>query len=169
MLNYRTVLVLGVLVCLFAGAPAIASGETVQSNASEQVSNNEQTVWNLEHAYWDYVQANNLAAYVNLWHKNFLGWPAQSASPVAKDHITDWITSQTAKGLTLKSIEFKPARIQVTGDVAEACYWITFKWLDKDGNGAAHTLRITHTWLKDGKDWRIIGGMSMPEPTPPQN
>jgi ketosteroid isomerase-like protein len=169
MLNYRTVLVLGVLVCLFAGAPAIASGETVQSNASEQVSNNEQTVWNLEHAYWDYVQANNLAAYVNLWHKNFLGWPAQSASPVGKDHITDWITSQTAKGLTLKSIEFKPARIQVTGDVAEACYWITFKWLDKDGNGAAHTLRITHTWLKDGKDWRIIGGMSMPEPTPPQN
>ena len=43
-------------------------------------------------------------------------------------------------------------------------YWITFKWLDKDGNGAARTLRITHAWLKTGNDWQIIGGMSMPEP-----
>ncbi len=28
---------------------------------------------------------------------------------------------------------------------------------------AAHAT-ITHAWLKTGKDWRIIGGMSMPEP-----
>jgi ketosteroid isomerase-like protein len=163
--NCRMVLVLGVVVCLLAGASAISSGETIQAQASD----NEQTVWNLEHDYWRYVQDNNLAAYLGLWHKDFLGWPAVNAAPVGKDHITDWITSQTAKGLVLKSIEFKPARIQMTGDVAVACYWITYKWLDKDGKGAPHTLRITHTWLKDGKDWRIIGGMSMPEPAPPQN
>ncbi len=162
--NYRMVLVLGMMFCFLAGASAVSSGETVQS----QASNTEQTLWNLEHAYWDYVQDNNLAAYLGLWHKDFLGWPSVNAAPVGKDHITDWITSQTAKGLAFKSIEFKPARIQITGDVAEACYWITYKWLDKDGNGAAHTLRITHTWLKDGKDWRILGGMSMPEPAPPQ-
>ena len=40
-----------------------------------------------------------------------------------------------------------------------------YKWLDKDGNGAAHTIRITHAWLRTGSDWRIIGGMSMPEPS----
>jgi ketosteroid isomerase-like protein len=163
--NYRMVLVLGVTVCLLAGTSATASGETVQS----QASNNEQKIWNLEHDYWRYVEDNNLSAYLALWHKDFLGWPAQTAAPVGKDHITDWITPQTAKGLNLKSVEFKPAKIQMTGDVAVVCYWITFQWLDKDGKGAAHTLRITHTWLKDGKDWRIIGGMSMPEAAPPQN
>ena len=169
--NYRMVLVLRVMVCLLAGVSAISSAETIQSQSSNQVSNTEQTIWNLEHAYWGYVEENNLAAYLGLWHKDFLGWPAQTPRPVGKDHITDWITSQTAKGLALKSIEFKPAKIQMTGDVAVVCYWITFKWLDKDGNGAAHTLRITHTWLKDGtdKDWRIIGGMSMPEPAPQKN
>jgi ketosteroid isomerase-like protein len=165
MLNDRMALVLGVMVCLLAGASAISPGETIQS----QTSATDQVLWNLEHDYWRYVQVNNLTAYLNLWHKDFLGWPAQSAAPVRKDHITDWITSQTAKGLALKSIEFKPANIQITGNVAVVCYWITFKWLDMDGNGAPHTLRITHTWLKDGKDWRIIGGMSMPEPAPPQN
>ena len=87
--------------------------------------------------------------------------------PVHKDHITDWITSETSKALTFKADEFKPAAIQVTGDVASACYWITFRWQDKDGKGAAHTVRITHAWLRTGKDWHIISGMSMPEPESP--
>jgi ketosteroid isomerase-like protein len=134
---------------------------------SSEMSADEQALWALERAYWQYVEKNDLAAYSNLWHQDFLGWPSVSSAPVRKDHITDWITSQTSKGLAFKAREFKPAGIQVTGDVTFACYWITFKWVDKDGKGAAHTLRITHAWLRSGKDWRIIGGMSMPEPESP--
>jgi ketosteroid isomerase-like protein len=129
-----------------------------------QTSADAQEVWNLERAYWRYVENNDLAAYSALWHENFLGWPSVSAAPVRKDHITDWITSQTSKGLKFEAGEFKPAAIQVTGDVAFACYWINFRWLDKDGNGATHKLRITHAWVRSGNTWQIIGGMSMPEP-----
>ena len=136
---------------------------------SSQASKDEQTIWELERAYWRYVQENDLSAYSGLWHKDFLGWPSVSAVPVHKDHITDWITSQTSTGLAFKTGEFKPAAIQVTEDIAVACYWITFKWLDKDDNGAANTMRITHAWLRTGNDWRIIGGMSMPEPDTPRN
>ncbi len=60
-------------------------------------ANDQQVIWNLEHDYWRYVVDNNLTAYRSLWHKNFLGWPGVSAEPVRKDHITDWITSQTSK------------------------------------------------------------------------
>ena len=123
----------------------------------------EQILWKLEHYYWDYVQENDLPAYLGLWHKAFVGWPSVSAAPVHKDHIADWITAQTSKGLKFKTIEFKPAAIQVDGDVALTYYWIRFQWLDKDGKGATHTLRVTHTLLRDGKDWHIIGGMSMQE------
>jgi ketosteroid isomerase-like protein len=144
---------------------ALASDVAVSS----QESKDEQTIWELERAYWRYVQENDLSAYSGLWHKDFLGWPSVSAAPVHKDNITDWITSQTGKGLAFKTGEFKPAAIQVTQDVAVACYWITFKWLDKDGNGAANTIRITHAWLRTGNDWRIIGGMSMPESDAPRN
>ncbi len=162
---------LAMLMFFSASASAISSAETTQAQASDQASNTEQAVWKLEHAYWDYVRDNNLSAYLNLWHKDFLGWPRFNAAPVGKDHITDWITSQTAKGLTFKSMEFKPARIQVTGDIAVACYWITYEWMDKNGKGQPQTSRIIHTWLRDGTDkqWRIIGGMSMPESTPPPN
>ena len=124
----------------------------------------EQKLWERERAYWQYVEKNDLTAYRSLWHDDFLGWPSISATPVRKDHITDWITSQTSQGLTFKAGEFKPAALKVTGDIAFACYWITLSWVDKDGNGAASTLRITHAWVRNGNDWRIIGGMSMPEP-----
>jgi ketosteroid isomerase-like protein len=147
-----------IVICLLA---------TAQQAFSSVSLGDEQTLWNLERAYWQYVEKNDLTAYSNLWHKDFLGWPSVSSAPVRKDHITDWITSQTSKGLAFKAGELKPAGIQVTGDVGFACYWITFRWVDKDGTGAAHTLRITHAWVRSGKDWQIIGGMSMPEPQSP--
>ncbi|HSP61626.1 MAG TPA: DUF4440 domain-containing protein [Pyrinomonadaceae bacterium] len=127
-------------------------------------SKDEQTLWDLEHAYWRFVQDNDLSSYSNLWHERFLGWPSVSATPVRKERITDWITSQTSKGLLFKTGELRPASIEITGDVATVYYWISFNWVDKDGKGAAYTLRITHAWLKSANDWRIIGGMSMPEP-----
>ena len=130
---------------------------------SWDTKSDEEALWNLERAYWQYVEKNDLAAYSNLWHAEFLGWPSVSSTPVRKDHITDWITSQTSKGLKFKAGELKPAAIKVTGDFAFACYWITFAWLDKERKGAPRTLRITHAWLRNGKDWRIAGGMSMPE------
>jgi type II secretory pathway pseudopilin PulG len=111
MLNNR---MRNVLPFLLAAFLAVSLQRTTQTQASE----NEQTLWKLEHAYWNYVQDNDLPAYLGLWHKDFLGWPSVNAAPVHKDHITDWITAQTSKGLAFKSVEFKPAAIQINGNVA---------------------------------------------------
>jgi len=152
------------MACLLVAALAASSAGTAQSQASA----NEQALWKLERAYWGYVEGNDLTAYLSLWHKDFIAWPHTSASPIHKDHITDWITSQTSKGLRFKLGEFKPAAIQTIGNTTVLYYRMTYELLDKDGKGPAYTFRITHTWLKDGKDWRIIGGMSAPEPLAPQ-
>src|SRR5947209_20207888 len=104
--------------CLLAIAEhALSAGATSPS----QVSGDEKTLWNLEHAYWRYVEQNDLTAYSTLWDDEFLGWPSVSAAPVRKNHITDWITSQTSKGLAFKFVQLKPAAIQLTGNVASVC------------------------------------------------
>jgi len=129
----------------------------------------EQRLWELEDAYWRYVQENNLPAFLNLLHNNFLGWPSVYPAPVHKDHMTDWITSKTSQGLAFKRVSLKRLGVARTGDVAVTCSSITYAWQDKNGNGTAIPLRMTHVWLKDDNDWQMIGGMSMPEPTaPPQ-
>jgi ketosteroid isomerase-like protein len=78
----------------------------------------EAQVWNLEKAYWDYVKANDVDKYRALWHEDFLGWPFVSSAPVRKDHITDWITSNTSKGVKLRFYSIEQLAIHVTGNVA---------------------------------------------------
>ena len=106
--------------------------------------------------------AGDLDSYRNLWHANFLGWPGSSATPKRKDHITDWIANYTNKGLRLKSYNLKPAGSQATGNVVVTHYWITDRWVDKEGHGKGDTNRITHTWIRTPGGWQIIGGMSAP-------
>lgn len=162
--NSRRWRVLCILSALLASALAVSSGAALQS----QPAPDEQKLWQLERDYWRYVQNNDLRSYLTLWHQNFLGWPSMSATPVRKDRITDWITAQTSQGRSLKSYEIRPASIQVSGDTAVLCYWVTFAWGDKDGKGDTLRSRILHTWRKTGEEWQIISGMSMAEAAPPQ-
>ena len=142
----------------------IALFVAVTAAAFAEGSDKEQAqIWNLEKAYWEYVKANDLEKYRALWHENFLGWPFVSAVPVRKDHITDWITSNTSKNITLQSYSIEQLAIQVTGDIATDFYRINATWAN--GAGAevkTDRLRITHTWIRTHGTWQIIGGMSSP-------
>jgi ketosteroid isomerase-like protein len=123
----------------------------------------EAQIWSLERTYWEYVKANDLEKYRALWHDDFLGWPYVSASPVRKDHITDWMTANTSKGIKLQSYSIEQLAIQVTGDVAIDHYRIKANWANKDGAEArTDALRIMHTWIRTHGTWQILGGMSAP-------
>jgi hypothetical protein len=129
-----------------------------------QQSADEEAVWRLEHSYWEDVKALDLASYRQLWHPNFVGWPSVSAEPVRKEHITDWISANSAKGLHLESYSLKPAASRATENLVVVHYWLTSVWANKDHQGEPHTLRVTHTWIRVGKGWQIIAGMGAPEP-----
>jgi ketosteroid isomerase-like protein len=131
--------------------------------AFAQQSADEEAVWKLEHSYWEFVKAQDLTSYKFLWHENFVGWPSYSSQPVRKDHIADWMTSYSAKGLHLKSYALEPAASQATGQLVVVHYRVTTVWT-KDGSEQPETLRITHTWLRGEKGWQIINGMSAREP-----
>src|SRR5262249_40804419 len=136
---------------------ALASTAFAQDSAKDEAQ-----VWNLEKAYWEYVKANDLEKYRALWHDNFLGWPLVSSAPVRKDHITDWITANTSKGIKLQSYSIEQLAIQVTGDIAINHYRIKAMW-DNGHSAEARTdaLRMTHVDSL-ARHLGIIGGMSAP-------
>lgn len=70
----------------------------VATTGFAQQSADEDAVWKLEHSYWEYVKAQDVASYKALWHENFVGWPSFSPRPVRKDHVADWMTNYKAKG-----------------------------------------------------------------------
>ena len=133
-----------------------------------QQSADEDAVWKLEHSYWEYVKAQDVAGYKALWHENFVGWPSFSPQPVRKDHVADWMTNYQAKGLRLKSYSLKPAASQATGQLVVVHYWVTPVWVGPNGAEQSEALRIMHTWLRGDKGWQIISGMSMREAAPNQ-
>ena len=81
--------------------------------------------------------------------------------PLRKDHITDWITANTSKGIKLHSHSIEQLGIQITGDVAINYYRIKATWSNREGvEVKADALRITHTWIRTHGTWQIIAGMS---------
>jgi len=139
----------------FLALAASAFGQTLTKEETQ--------IWQLEKAYWEYVKANDLEKYRALWHANFLGWPFVSSAPVRKDHITDWITANTSKGIGLHSYSIEQLAIQVTGDIATNYYRIDFTWANSAGAEVkTDRMRITHTWIRTRDTWQIIGGMSSP-------
>lgn len=150
-----------IAVCILA-----LSSLVISIPASAQQTASEKEVWNLEHAYWSYVKANDLKSYRTLWNVNFLGWPMSSPSPARKNQITGWITSETDKGLRLKSCTLKFAASQSFGNIVVDHYWATTVWTGKNGDLPPETSRLMHTWMRVGSAWQIIDGMSAPEPHP---
>jgi len=139
------------------------AGLCLTLSAAAQQSANEQAVWKREADYWKFVKAADLEAYRGLWHDAFVGWPSSSAQPARKDHITDWITGLTAKGLRLQWYSIEPAASQATENIVITHYWVTAFWSDAKGNGEPpETNRITHTWIRTPTGWQILGGMSAP-------
>ena len=137
---------------------AVASIVLGQESAKDDTQ-----VWQLEKAHWDCVKANDLEKYRALWHENSIAWPFVSSAPVRKDHITDWITANTSKGIKLESDSIEQLAIQVTGNIAINYYRIKITWTNAEGAEIrTDALRITHTWLRTGGRWQIIGGMSSP-------
>ena len=133
------------------------------SALAQTADTNEEQVWKLEKAYWDYVKTNDLEKYRALWHERFLGWPSVSSSPVRKDHSTDWISQNTSKGVALESYSIEQLGVHVTGDVAINHYRIKMTWSGpKPADNKTDLLRITHTWIRRDNTWQIIGGMSAP-------
>jgi len=130
---------------------------------AQGAANDEAQIWSLEKAYWEYVKGNDLEKYRALWDEDFLGWPFVSSAPVRKDHITDWITANTSKGVKLQSFSIEQLAIQVTGDIAINHYRIKANWATSEGvEVRKDTLRITHTWIRTHGTWQILGGMSAP-------
>jgi ketosteroid isomerase-like protein len=135
----------------------------VMAEFGQSATNYEAQVWSLEKAYWEYVKANELEKYRTLWHEDFLGWPLVSPSPIGTEHITDWITANTSKGLKLQSYAIEQLAIHVTGDVAINHYRIKTNWArNETAKVRTDALRITHTWIRTHGTWQIIGGMSAP-------
>lgn len=123
-------------------------------------------VWRLEADYWRFVKAGDVDGYVALWHDRFIGWPCGQDHPKRKATIGDWVREVREKHIRVAS-ELTREGAEDFGDVVVVHYRATRVDTFPDGHveGAGVVSKITHTWMKAGQSWQIIGGMcgTMPD------
>ena len=139
------------------------------ASAAEQ-TDAERAVWKLEEAYWRYVKAGDVEAYVALWHDDFVGWPCFSWTPTDKAGVGNWVREIRDNHWTL-TYTLRPLASRTFGDVAVVHYAAEYVYDYGDGtrSGAGLWRKFTHTWKKVGDRWQIITGMCAaqePAPTP---
>jgi len=118
-------------------------------------------VWQMEETYWKDVKESNVEHYASLWHPSFLGWPRDRDQPVGKKELNEGTAKKMAAGRVV-SCEFLSKAVTVVGNVGVTQYSVKATRVEKGGGNVTYTSRVTHTWLKTGSTWEIIGGMSGP-------
>lgn len=121
----------------------------------------EQAVWQLEEDYWRYVSAGDIDAYVRLWHEDFVGWPCFELEPKGKGDIGKWVRDIRDNKWKL-TYQLKPLAEQAFGDDVIIVYYAAeyvYDYGDGTKSGAGIWRKFTHTWMRNGDTWQIVGGM----------
>jgi hypothetical protein len=117
-------------------------------------------VWALEDDYWRFVREGNVQSYVRLWHEKFIGWPCDQDHPMQKAWIGGWVQEIRDKRIRVAAALTREGA-QEFGDTVVVHYRFTKVDTYPDGRveGRDRERKITHTWMRVGSTWQIIGGM----------
>lgn len=140
---------------------AVLATAQAQEPAGQGQTQDEQTIWSLEEAYFAHYAKGETEALESLWHSDFVGWPSESLEPVQRSSASQSVRDFLARA-QIVSFTLRPMAIAIRGEVAITHYFLDLRLEDVDGGIAESSVRITHTWLREDGLWKVFGGMSAP-------
>mgnify|MGYP001555739680 CR=1 FL=1 len=140
-------------IVVFAAVFLMLSGNLSLSNTGKRATENdtqEETIWLLEKAYISNYQNADIEAIIPFWHDRFLGWPDSLPGPADKKAVIGYTRRRNTRPGAW-DFKIEPEAIRITGNIAVNHYTLHI---------SGTTIRVTHTWIKEGDHWKILGGMS---------
>ena len=97
---------------------------------------------------------------MTLWHEKFIGWPCDQDHPMRKSSIGAWVREIRDKKITVTS-DLTREGAEDFGAIVVVHYRFTRVDAYPDGRveGRGRESKITHTWMRVGSTWQIVGGM----------
>ena len=142
------------LLFLFMHLSAQDKGENERMKLTE-----EEKLWSLEEDYISYFKEANHNAILSYYHSQFLGWPDSELHPVDKEGSAKYLEEKYPEP-TQVDFEIKREGIRILDNIAITHYLLIFSWINDEGVKQTSESRMTHTWIKEGSEWKILGGMS---------
>ena len=116
----------------------------------------QETIWSLELAYFTHFHAAEYEQMLALVHPAFLGWPDSLPSPLDREGSAAFMR-KAATSPSACNIRLERAGIEIQGNVSLTQYVVH---VQPQGSATTHSSRICHTWIREGSDWKLLGGMS---------
>ncbi len=133
-------------------------------SATEEPGNRRDTVegniWASEEAYFANLYKANYDEVLVLVDDQFLGWPGGLPQPIGREESARFMKQLIPKP-TSCTIRIERAGIRVLGTVALTQYTLHINCSDPTDASKTQSSRITHTWVKEGAGWKLLGGMSI--------
>ena len=121
--------------------------------------NVEEEIWSLEEDYISYFGEANHDAILSLYHSQFLGWPDSRNHPLGKISAAKFLGNNYPDP-TQSVFKINREGIRIVNGVVITHYLLNVSWIDDVGAEQIRESRLTHTWVKEDSQWKILGGMS---------
>ncbi len=119
----------------------------------------EEQIWASEDAYFTNLYKADYEEVLAITHSQFLGWPSTLSKPIDKDGSASFMKQLVSKP-TSCTLKIEREGIRVLGEIALTQYIIQVNCSYAAGVTKTQSSRITHTWVKEGDSWKLLGGMS---------
>jgi ketosteroid isomerase-like protein len=117
-------------------------------------------IWALEEAYFSNLYRADYEKVLAILHSHFLGWPGTEPQPIDKEESARFMKQLVPKPFSSCTFKIERAGIRLLGEVALTQYVLHVNFSDTPGVDKTQSSRITHTWVKEGARWKLLGGMS---------
>lgn len=119
-------------------------------------------VWNLEELRVKYIKSRDVDNFRAMYHENFIGWPSQATSPVGHSDLGYRIIEAIEEGRDLPRVRIRREAVRIFENIAIVHYASSrsFGSDSDDDPSNGKWIKVTHTWMRVGDTWKIIGGMA---------
>ena len=151
----RTAIILAVLT-LVSGLFSLS----LAMDAENRRNTVEEEIWKMEEAYFTNLYRANYGGILTLVHPQFLGWPANLPKPIGREESAEFMKKLVPQP-TPCIIRIERAGLQQSGDTVLTQYVLYVDCPTASGIVRTQSSRITHTWIRQNGQWKLLGGMSV--------
>ena len=119
----------------------------------------EEEIWALEEVYFTNLYKADHEGVLALIDSQFLGWPDSETHAIDKEGAARYMKKMFSKPVSC-ALRIEREGIRILADVAFTEYTIHVTINRAAGVKIKRSSRITHTWVKRGSGWKVLGGMS---------
>jgi hypothetical protein len=121
-------------------------------------------IWAKEQAIYAARGQGNLKPYIDNVASNYLAWPPFSPVPTGVGALQRAAPKMAVENKEMLAMEF--VSFALNGDAA-IIYYKTHRTRLPDGTAADERFEVTHSWVLEGGQWKVYGGMARAQPDRP--